>query len=126
MAKCVFESDDLLRTIYGFGDVGHRERMNRIVIETGIEDIIRDYIYSDYCERTSSAFVFFLKDCFDQEERDDMMVRLKRCHCCSRHSHYKDISRKPAVPVPESALIVDQCFCNCRHYTRLFKRHNLA
>lgn len=84
---------------------------------TRIDDIVSAYVASDYCDRKESVFVLFLKDCYTQEERNEMMKRLLRCHCCSRHSHYKD---NPDVPS------IRECKCHCRHYARLFKRNNLA
>jgi hypothetical protein len=90
---------------------------------TGIDDIISAYVASDYCDRKEYVFVLFLKDCYTQEERNEMMNRLLHCRCCSRHSHYKDRRFKP-VDAPESKD--RECNCHCRHYARLFKRNNLC
>lgn len=105
----------------------HQERMKQVMRDIGshgIEDIVTEFVHSDYCSRKESDFVHFLTDGFTQAERSDMLVRLKRCHCCSRHTHYKNVPFKPADAVPESKKV--ECFCNCRHYTRLFARKTLA
>jgi hypothetical protein len=129
MATSVIGSDDLLRLVYGFGDVGHRERMTEIRKELHNEDyamaqMTSDFIGSDWCSRKQSDFILFLQECYTQEERNSMKQHLLRCKCCSRHAHYKDVAYKPSNPVPESKT--KNCGCNCRHYTRLFKRYNLA
>jgi len=102
----------------------HRELMNRVRFRTGISDVVSEYAESDYCDSKEYVFVLFIQDCYTQEERNEMKQRLIRCHCCSRHSHYKDVKYKPEDAVPESK--VHECNCNCRHYTRMFTRNNLA
>lgn len=107
----------------------HRDALTPILREicvncVGVNNEVGEFVNSDYCDRKSSAFVIFLKDCYTPDERRLMMQRLMRCKCCSRHSHYKDLKYKPDDAVPESK---DKgCQCNCRHYARLFKRNNLA
>jgi len=107
----------------------HRDALTPIHREicvncVGVNNEVGVFVNSDYCDRKSSAFVIFLKDCYTTDERRLMMQRLMRCKCCSRHSHYKDLKHKPDDAVPESKI--KECKCNCRHYARLFKRNNLA
>jgi hypothetical protein len=90
---------------------------------TDIDGVIASFAQSDYCDRKASVFALYLRDCFTREERQAMKKRLKRCHCCSRHSHYKHQRFKPADAVPESK--VRECGCNCRHYFRWFERNDL-
>jgi hypothetical protein len=129
MATSVIGSDDLLRLVYGFGDVGHRERMTEIRKELHNEDyamaqMTADFVGSDWCSPKQSDFILFLQECYTQQERNAMKQHLLRCKCCSRHAHYKDIAYKPANPAPESKT--KNCNCDCRHYTRVFNRYNLA
>jgi len=129
MAKNVFQSDDLLRMVYGFGDVGHRKQMNEIRKELLNEDYVigqmtADFAGSDWASPKQSDFIHFLIECYTQEERNAMKRCLLRCHCCSRHAHYKKRTYKPWDPVPESKT--KECLCDCRHYTRVFNRYNLA
>lgn len=122
----VLENDVLLHLVYGFG---HRERMKPVFDEVcvnhvGVNGELTEFICSDWCSPNQSDFVCFLIECYTQEERNVMKQRLLRCKCCSRHAHYKDVAYKHWDPVPESKT--KECRCNCRHYARMFKRHNLA
>ena len=126
VAKCVFENDDLLRSDYG---LGHRERMNEIRKELHNKDYAMgqmeaDFAGSDWASPKTSDFCHFLRECYEPEERVQMLKTLKRCNCCSRHTHYRDLPYKPADAVQESK--VRECTCTCRHYLRLFKRANLT
>jgi len=124
MAKLVFDNSDLLYKIYGFGDVG-REKMAQIEFpRTNICDVVSEYCNSDYHDRKESNFILFLRDCYTVEERREFALRLRRCRCCSRHSHYKDLQYKPDDPVPESKK-ADRCYCPCRHYYRKFHKCQL-
>jgi hypothetical protein len=130
MASTVFQND-LLRLVYGFGDVGHRERMNEVRKELrnkeySIGRIVADFAESDWASTSSSDFVLFVRECYTPDERQQMKTCLLRCKCCSRHSHYKDLKHKPDDAVPESEDPTEECPCSCRHYARLFKRNNLA
>ena len=85
-----------------------------------INQMVADYAASDWCDRKESVFVLFVKDCYTQEERNEVMEGLMECGCCSRHQH-KDVRDKPEGETKEKL-----CKCNCRHYARLFKRNELA
>jgi hypothetical protein len=87
-----------------------------------IGQMIADYAASDWCDRKESVFVLFVKDCYTQEERNEVMDGLMGCRCCSRHQEHKDVRHKPeGCETKEKG-----CKCNCRHYARLFKRNELA
>jgi len=115
----VFGNIDLVRMIYGFGD-GHREKMARVVLKTNLEDVMNEYCRSHYHTRKVSSFITFLKESYTVKKRRKLLGRLQLCHCCSRHSHYKDVPIKPDDPVPESKK-VDICHCNCRHWYRVLR-----
>jgi hypothetical protein len=124
MAKLVFDNSDLLYKIYAFGDVG-REKMAQIEFpRTNINDVVGEYCESDYHDRKESHFILFLRECYTVEERREFATRLRRCRCCSRHSHYKSLPFKPTNPVPESKQ-TDLCYCPCRHYYRKFYKCQL-
>jgi len=86
-----------------------------------LSDVVAQYVASDYCDPKSYVFVLFMKECYTQVERDEVMEGLMGCKCCSRHQQHKDICHKPLGTVSEKT-----CLCNCRHYARLFKRNQLA
>jgi len=87
-----------------------------------IRQMVTDYVDSDYCDRKSHFFVLFARECYTQEQRDEVMEGLMLCECCSRHQQYKDVRHKPEGAACEAKY----CKCNCRHYARLFKRNDLA
>lgn len=120
----VFNNRDLVQQIYSFGDVGHREKMSQIEFKTSIGEVVGEYAASDYVDRKEINFIYFVKDCYTEEERHELTQRLVRCHCCSRHSHYKEVRYKPDNPVPESKKL-EACQCNCRHYYRKFKLYGV-
>ena len=111
MAKQVFETPDLLRWIYGFGDATHRARMAEVYAEEAVSPI-QDYP--------------------DFQERFNLFYRLVRCRCCSRHSH-----RKPWMKVRDGILFcykdygpripedknMHDCRCACRKQARQLLRH---
>lgn len=86
-----------------------------------IDQMVADYVGSDWCDRKESVFVLFVKECYSQEERAEVMEGLMGCGCCSRHQQYKDVRHKPDGENKEKL-----CKCHCRHYARLFKRNDLA
>jgi len=80
MARKVFQSDDLLRIIYGFGDPEHRQTMK--VIHTQLlhplSKLPAQYPYSGF-------------ETHDQCMKDLLtnFFQLRRCMCCTRHAHNK-------------------------------------
>ena len=119
MAAKVFNNADLVRAIYGFGGE-HRERWSKVVLVKSLDDVVNDFCDSPYHGRKAVDFILFLKDCYTLKERRSMLGRLRLCHCCSRHSHYKDERWKPVNPVPESKK-VETCHCTCRHTYRMLR-----
>jgi len=120
MASKVFNDLDMVRMIYGFGGE-HRELWSKVKLVTTIHDVVDEFCDSDYHDRKASAFILFVKDCYTLKERRKLLGRLRLCHCCSRHSHYKDMPYKPSDPVPESKK-VETCHCNCRHTFRMLRK----
>ena len=87
-----------------------------------LSDVIAEYVSSDYCDPKSYVFVLFMKECYTQVQRDEVMEGLMACKCCTRHQEHKTLCHKPSGAVSEEKT----CSCNCRHYARLFKRNELA
>ncbi len=110
----VFETIDLLRHIYSFGPE-HRENMAKV------------------CERIKCPQAEDLPACrFVPPSQKDALVqfyRNVRCHCCSRHTHFKPTAmiyhkrlvfyRGSDKTLPESKNLED-CECYCRHLSRNF------
>ena len=130
MARKVFQSDDLLRHIYGYGDPVHREYMAWIGYELErcvFSKVPRQYPYS----RTDSAQMCgrTMKDTLER------FFQHRRCMCCSRHAHNKPklyldqhphgqwiVIDKRTTYVPECRDRGD-CECECRHEMRQLAQH---
>jgi len=126
MALKVFQNDDLLRHIYGFGDVVHRKQMdmNFYEMETyTLSKVPEQYPYSDPD-----------MDIINDETMHQSLTRffqLHRCMCCTRHTHNKPqlylvhwkpepwmVVGKRIIYSPECKNL-HNCFCDCRHKTRI-------
>ena len=125
MARKVFQSDDLTRIIYGYGDPKHREQMQRIRQE--IKDVILSKVPKTYPYQCMATRYWMQK-------RLEHFFQLKRCQCCSRHSHNKPnlkietrynhpwlIVDDRNVFVPECKNLGD-CDCDCRREIRVLCR----
>ena len=131
MSKQVFAIRGLVDEIYGFGDAGrdaHRQKMLNLRDDVrywfydAAKELEQSYYSSDYPRSRGSKegpFVTYVQECYPAEDKLDYAKYFKRCRCCSRHSHYKT-QPKPSNPVPESKR-VDNCYCKCRHYARIFQ-----
>ena len=127
MARKVFQNDDLLRHIYGYGD-NHRDHMRRICGELNpmLSKIPFQYPYT-------SNDAALMNDMNMQEMLMEFFF-LRRCMCCTRHTHNKpklwlekrdsttwiatDLSK---IHVPECKNLHD-CDCVCRHQMRKLVR----
>ena len=122
MARKVFQNEDLIRQIYGYGDPDHRVQMWYIFQQS--KDVILTHVPDTYPYDEDA----YLKDAFTQ------FFRFRRCMCCSRHAHnkpnicfgYTNGCRDEDVwllfdhrfqSVPESKNLGD-CDCDCRHAMR--------
>ena len=127
MARKVFQNDDLLRHIYGYGD-NHRDHMRRICLELKpmLSKVPFQYPYT-------SNDAALMNDMNMQEMLMEFFF-LRRCMCCTRHCHNKpklwlekrytttwiatDLSKSY---VPECKNLHD-CDCDCRHQMRKLVR----
>ena len=132
MARKVFESDDLLRRIYGYGDPVHRDYMAWIGNELHhctLSKVPKQYPYSrtdraEMCGRT-------MKDTLER------FFQLRRCMCCTRHAHNKPKLYLDMHPQASGQwIVIDQrrtqvpecknlgeCDCDCRHDMRKLAQH---
>jgi len=124
----ILEKEDLKRLIYSFGTVEHRIFMREFCNTRGYHDelIRRNDLVSPIPKRYQEIY-----------HPNEMVIvyltrfyQLRRCFCCSRHSH-----RKPNIvlledglkyvendeQVPEDTNHFD-CRCACRHLMRKLAR----
>lgn len=111
MAKQVFDNKDLVRLIYEFGP-SHREQMKQVY---------------DSFKTSPRCLLTPVPNAMKHHPNLDKFVeffRLKRCRCCSRHSHTKPSiylehgevvfePRRYQERVPEAKNKWD-CDCSCR------------
>jgi hypothetical protein len=123
MAKQVFENKDLVRMIYGF-EPEHRERMKHVC--GGI-------LHPPVSRQDMVALRHLLNALGDNSYRHAFVqfFLMKRCHCCSRHSH-----RKPDIRLKDGKIVYDDglrervpegmdlfdCDCDCRRVCRKIAR----
>ncbi len=130
MALKVFQTDDLLRHIYGFGDVTHREQMEMNLHEMKhhlLSKVPKQYPYSPEDDHVMG----------DENMRESLtrFFQLRRCMCCTRHAHNKPhiylVKRDPdpwividkkSIDAPECKNLHD-CDCDCRHEMRKLARN---
>ena len=133
MAKRVFSVRELVELIYDFSDAGREEHQAKFaeVCEQIIPESsywVEKEFYTEYYDMRmrkrgeKNAFIDFVNECFKPQS---YAKQLLRCHCCSRHSHYKALPYKPQHPLPES-LYIQECLCNCRHLYRRFMDYGLV
>ena len=126
MAKTVFNSCDLLRHIYSFGDPGHRESMRQIAIElrSGPYDFTAEYTAYKRQLKPEHQYTCSLLQYLDGIPQDRLLTLLPgymRCYCCKRHN-----LRKPTIyqgQVVTFTGVVNEthtsnCECTCRHFSR--------
>ena len=124
MAKTVFNSCDLVRLIYSFGDPDHR-RMTR-QLDHDLRAIPGKFM-DDFCLRKMQIGedLYTIQDFV--EEMDYVRIRryltgFKRCYCCERHNRNKPILHESRWMVCQGTVTErmeeDICFCECRHASR--------
>jgi hypothetical protein len=139
-AKVVFDTPDLIRLIYSFGEPSHRaftyflrfdlrpypELFTERYQEFAFDDVV-SYSMREYLTQISCRKIRWYLNMY------------KRCFCCARHSINKPMFHQgkiinPPQSVFESVAESDSdsgdsvdptfdCTCSCRHLTRHFVRH---
>ena len=125
----------LVEAIREFSNQGRPEHevlmgqlQHEIHIDPSFKDILPDF-YQGYYENSmrrdeNPHIVKYLQETYDEGELRQFALSMKCCRCCSRHSHYKNVSFKPADPLPESRRV--ECACQCRRLYRVFNAYGLA
>ncbi len=128
MAKKVFDTPDLVRHIYSFGDPGHRRFTQHLSYD------IRPYpdlMAERYQQRKlfghySYSMNEYLHE-YSTRKIEWYLSTYKRCFCCSRHNRQKPIRVNQTTLYPEPMVFetmeTDDCNCYCRHLSRIFTRH---
>jgi len=125
LAKQVFESPDLIRLIYSFGDPSHRIFTAQLKVHLRPRP---DLFAQGYQERSQQElYEYTLYDhlfTYTDQEIQQYIKEYTRCFCCSRHSHLKPRWIYRASP-PKYVFenIETKCDCCCRSLTRAFIRH---
>ena len=130
-AKAVFESVDLVRLIYSFGEPKHRVLTMALAEELRVDpnEIIQDFMKR--CEAKPSKWKLYtlydyLRE-FTRAKLSKRLKRLERCYCCQRHNRNKPTIHKGRMVVYKGVVtenmvaenIVARCECTCRHYSRI-------
>jgi hypothetical protein len=144
MALKVFNSSDLVRHIYSFGDPEHR-RMTREVCEQlqpNPDQFLDDFFLRRCQEPEYLHYRYTIQDFVEEIDKKRIcryMRNFKRCYCCERHNRNKPILHEGRLTVcegtvteriGESGRLEDICFCICRHTSRriiptILERHIL-
>ena len=117
-------SQDIIIHIYSFGDPKHRILMKDICKKIGtnhkkINKRLINY-YNNYGREEESLFMF-IRSRFSRPDILNMFKYYKKCHCCTRHCHYKpDILKQEFNIKPQNSndYSDNSCKCQCRHISR--------
>jgi hypothetical protein len=123
MAKQVFDSPDLVRMIYSFGDPDHRKFTQKLKV----------YLPShaqlwDDCFQRNRTLYENINDYFRRCSKRQLKRQLrnyKRCFCCTRHSidmpilvNKKVVNTGPSVFEHNPDGEPNKCACPCRSLSR--------
>jgi len=123
-AKTVFNTIDLVRLIYSFGDPDHRRMTRQLDYE--LRSIPGKFM-DDFCIRKMQKGEdrYTIQDFV--EEMDYVRIRryltgFKRCYCCERHNRNKPILHDCRWMICQGTVTErmeeEICFCECRHASR--------
>lgn len=130
LPKQVFESPDLLRLIYSFGDPSHRIFTSQLKFI--LKPLPDNFEYSYYERANLEGDHYTMEDYLSNytiREIEDYLKECDRCYCCARHSTNRWIHRSRIyVPQyvfesPVSERNGSECHCSCRSLSRIFIRH---
>ena len=129
MAKQVFESEDLVRRIYSFGDPFHRTFTENLKWD------LRQWpsvFMEKYMERRTSMDVFsYTIDEYLNEYSSKSIHRLlrtcRRCYCCARHNVRKyELVDRAYLHMADACVFENgnsECDCTCRILNRIASIH---
>jgi hypothetical protein len=128
MAKQVFDSPDLLRLIYSFGDPEHRKFTKNLQseIESNSQNFQNEL--QTYLKSNHGCIWSYLEDCYSIKMIKKELTFYKRCFCCTRHSiHMPILSNKKVMMTGPSVFEnrpagykPEKCRCPCRSLSRNF------
>ena len=133
-AKIVFETTDIVRLIYSFGDPVHRRLTEEITqalniqnIGFNITNVIRE-VYEEFCVHHDQFGFYLFVGRLPQETALDLLKKYTRCYCCERHSKHKPfyINGKCVIPsyqVVTETIVNNECLCCCRQHSRQIVRN---
>lgn len=127
MSRRVFESPDLLRLIYSFGDPNHRKFTKNLQIDL---QAYPEVFNEKYQETKLNHMCSYTMDEYLNEYSTDKiewyLTTYKRCFCCARHNTNKPIISNRRFVNTKQCVFENQetaCECECRALSRIFTRH---
>ena len=131
MAREVFESTDLIRMIYSFGDPSHREFTNNLKwdLRSWPEVTIERYLERKLTIHHSSYTFTEYLDELSTEKIKRMARSFLHCYCCARHNRHKNYlvyGKTPRIEWRGDAVFENEpteCECKCRHLVRMCTKH---
>jgi hypothetical protein len=130
MAKQVFESMDLVRRIYSFGDPSHRKFTETLKWDLRCWP---DVMYARFIDRKLSHYSSYSFNEYLYEISTEKIQQLNqsflRCYCCARHNRDKKYLKRGSYiqiawrdqSVFENLAI--ECDCKCRASNRICTDH---
>ena len=124
--ELVLNNPDLIRHIYSFGNVSHRENMknleNEIILYTKEKwrGIIKDFIKENvdiyfWKEDVYSRLCNYIYTIFSKKDCIKIIKLCNRCKCCDKHILNKPvIIDKFAYKAIEKKVYCDESFCDCQ------------
>ena len=126
-AKTVFNSIDLVRHIYSFGDPAHRLMTRELCkeIRPNPDQFLDDFFLRRSQEPDEFHYRYTIQDFVEEIGRVRIcryLTAFKRCYCCQRHNRNKPILHEGRLMVCEGTVTErmeeEICFCDCRHASR--------
>ena len=124
MAKQVFDSPDLLRLIYSFGDPNHRKFTRNLKRELKSQATEFYYYFQTNRDKYNNIYICLSKH--SKREIKEYLKTFKRCFCCTRHSNQMPILSNTMVMMTGPSVFENhtkRCICPCRSLSRDFIEH---
>ena len=121
--KKMFNNEDIIRHICSFGYPEYRTHLTTICSQIKSNHAkISEKLSNEWeqCQNYNSL-TSYIGYVYPRKDILEMYYQYKKCHCCTRHSHYKpDIIRKKVNKKPRNSYYTttEDCLCDCRHMTR--------
>ena len=126
MAKQVFDSPDLFRLIYSFGDPTHRKFTRNLKIE--LKSKAKETYEYFQANRDTYKDIHIYLEKHSKEEMEGYLKTFKRCFCCARHSNQMPILSNRIVMITGPSVFENyskRCDCPCRSLSRDLSRNFL-